>query len=77
MAGSGDADISARGRISLDTFELEVHARFRALLLHFTLVFVVAATALRSSELLSLRWADILWEERKIRIVKVVEEDGR
>jgi integrase len=39
-------------------------------MLHFTLVFVVAATALRSSEVLSLRWADILWEERKIRIVK-------
>lgn len=39
-------------------------------ILYFTLVFVVAATALRSSEVLALRWADILWEERKIRIVK-------
>ena len=33
-------------------------------------MFVVAATALRSSEVLALRWADILWEERKIRIAK-------
>jgi integrase len=39
-------------------------------ILHFTLVFVVAATALRSSEVLSLRWSDILWEERKIKVVK-------
>jgi len=45
-------------------------------MLHFTLVFVVAATALRSSELLSLRWADILWEERKIRIVKSWKKTG-
>jgi integrase len=45
-------------------------------LLHFTLVFVVAATALRSSEVLSLRWADILWEERKIRIVKAWKKSG-
>src|SRR5262249_20853411 len=37
-------------------------------ILHFTLVFVVAATALRSSEVLALRWADIVWGERKIRI---------
>jgi integrase len=44
--------------------------------LHFTLVFVVAATALRSSEVLSLRWADILWEERKIRIVKSRKKTG-
>ena len=45
-------------------------------MLHFTLVFVVAATALRSSEVLSLRWADILWEERKIRIIKSWKKTG-
>jgi len=45
-------------------------------ILHFTLVFVVAATALRCSEVLSLRWADILWEERKIRIVKSRKKTG-
>ena len=45
-------------------------------MLHFTLVFVVAATALRSSEVLSLRWADILCEERKIRIVKSWKKTG-
>ncbi|MGA9882137.1 MAG: site-specific integrase [Candidatus Acidiferrales bacterium] len=45
-------------------------------ILHFTLVFVVAATALRSSEVLSLRWADILWEERKIRIIKSWKKIG-
>src|SRR5208282_2129761 len=45
-------------------------------ILHFTLVFVVAATALRSSEVLSLRWSDILWEERKIRIVKSWKKTG-
>ena len=44
--------------------------------LYFTLVFVVAATALRSSEVLALRWADILWEERKIRIVKSWKKTG-
>jgi integrase len=45
-------------------------------MLHFTLVFWVAATALRSSEVLSLRWADILWEEWKIRIVKSWKKTG-
>ena len=44
--------------------------------LHFTLVFVVAATALRSSEVLALRWADILWEEWKIRVVKSWKKTG-
>jgi integrase len=44
--------------------------------LHFTLVFVVAATALRCSEVLALCWADILWEERKIRIVKSWKKTG-
>ena len=45
-------------------------------ILHFTMVFVVAATALRSSEVLALRWADILWEERKIRIIKSRKKTG-
>ena len=45
-------------------------------ILHLTLVFVVAATALRSSEVLALRWADILWEERKIRIIKSRKRTG-
>jgi len=45
-------------------------------ILHFTLVFAVAATALRSSEVLSLRWTDILWEERKIRIIKSWKKTG-
>ena len=45
-------------------------------MLHFTLVFEVAATALRSSEMLSLRRADIVWEERKIRIVKSWKKTG-
>jgi integrase len=38
--------------------------------LHFTLVLTCAATALRASEMLSLRWADVLWEEERIRISK-------
>ena len=38
--------------------------------LHFALVLTCAATALRSSEILSLRWDDILWDERKIRVSK-------
>jgi integrase len=46
--------------------------------LHFTLVLTCAATALRSSEILSLRWDDILWEEGQIRISKrwAKGEDG-
>jgi integrase len=46
--------------------------------LHFTLVLTCAATALRSSEILSLRWADILWDEGQIRISKrwAKGEDG-
>jgi integrase len=44
--------------------------------LHFTLVFVVAATALRSSEVRALRWADILWDERRIRIIKSWKNAG-
>ena len=46
--------------------------------LHFTLVLACAATALRASEMLSLRWADVLWEEERIRISKrwAKGEDG-
>jgi integrase len=42
----------------------------RSRLLHRTLVLTCAATALRSSEILALRWADILWEEKRIRVSK-------
>ncbi len=38
--------------------------------LHYTLVLTCAATALRASEILSLRWADILCNESRIRISK-------
>ena len=38
--------------------------------LHHTLVLTCAATALRSSEILALRWTDILWEEERIRVSK-------
>ena len=46
--------------------------------LHFALVLTCAATALRSSELLALRWADVLWGEGRIRISKrwAKGEDG-
>ena len=46
--------------------------------LHSTLVLTCAATALRASEILSLRWADILWNERRIRVSKrwAKGEDG-
>lgn len=39
-------------------------------MMYFTLVFTVAATALRASEVVALRWADIQWEETRIRISK-------
>ena len=39
-------------------------------LLHFTLVLTCAATALRASEILALRWADMEWDEKRIRISK-------
>jgi integrase len=39
-------------------------------ILHRILVLTCAATALRSSELLSLRWADVKWDEGRIRISK-------
>jgi integrase len=38
--------------------------------LHRILVFTCAATALRSSELLALRWADIWFEDERIRVSK-------
>jgi integrase len=38
--------------------------------LHHTLVLTCAARALRSSEILALRWADILWLEERIRVSK-------
>lgn len=38
--------------------------------LHRTLVLTCAATALRSSEILALRWSDILWDEGRIRVSK-------
>jgi integrase len=46
--------------------------------LHFTLVLTCAATALRASEMLALRWRDLLWEEGRIRISKrwAKGEDG-
>jgi integrase len=47
-------------------------------LLHRTLVLTCAATALRSSEILSLRWSDVLWDEGRIRVSKrwAKGEDG-
>jgi integrase len=44
--------------------------------LHFALVLTCAATALRASEMLALRWADVLWEERRIRVCKRWSRDG-
>src|SRR5437879_10270778 len=38
--------------------------------LHFPLVLTCAATALRASEMLALRWRDVLWNEGRIRISK-------
>jgi integrase len=38
--------------------------------LHYAFVLTCAATALRSSEILSIRWSDILWSEGKIRVSK-------
>jgi integrase len=47
-------------------------------ILHATLILTCAATALRASEILSLRWADILWNEHRIRVSKrwAKGEDG-
>ncbi len=46
--------------------------------LHFTLVLTCAATALRASEILALRWRDLLWNEGRIRVSKrwAKGEDG-
>ncbi|HZP64229.1 MAG TPA: site-specific integrase [Terriglobales bacterium] len=46
--------------------------------LHFALVLTCAATALRSSEILALRWSDMLWGEGRIRVSKrwAKGEDG-
>src|ERR1700722_3376345 len=46
--------------------------------LHYALVLTCAATALRASEILSLRWSDICWAEERIRISKrwAKGEDG-
>lgn len=38
--------------------------------LHFALVLTCAATALRASEMVALRWSDILWVEQRIRVCK-------
>jgi len=38
--------------------------------LHYALVLTCAATALRASELISLRWSDVLWLENRIRVSK-------
>jgi integrase len=37
---------------------------------HFTFVLTCAATALRASEIISLRWSDILWSDEQIRVSK-------
>ena len=39
-------------------------------MLHRILVLTCAATALRASELLALRWGDVLWEQAKIAVSK-------
>jgi integrase len=44
--------------------------------IHFTLVFAVAATAVRSSEVVSLRWSDIDWDGRFIRIERARKKSG-
>jgi integrase len=46
--------------------------------LHYTLVLTCAATALRASEIISLRWSDVLWSDGQIRISKrwAKGEDG-
>jgi integrase len=48
-------------------------------LLHRTLVLTCAATALRASEILSLRWSDVLWQEARIKVSKrwAKGEDGQ
>ena len=50
----------------------QTHAILRALRspLHRILVLTCAATALRASELVAIRWADLLWTDGRIRISK-------
>jgi integrase len=45
---------------------------------HYTPIVTCAATALRASEIISLRWSDILWSDGQIRISKrwAKGEDG-
>ena len=46
--------------------------------LHYALTLTCAATALRASEILALRWGDVLWDEGRIRVSKrwAKGEDG-
>lgn len=44
--------------------------------LHFILVFTVATTTVRSSEVVSLRWLDIDWDGRFIRVEKARKKSG-
>ena len=48
-------------------------------ILHHALVLTCAATALRASEVLALRWSDILWDDARIRVSKrwANGEDGK
>jgi len=45
-------------------------------ILHHALVLTCSATALRASEILALRWADVYWDEGRIRVSKCWA-DGR
>jgi integrase len=65
------------GRSSFPSQTLAILKSFSSPL-HFALVLTCAATALRSSEILALRWSDILWGEGRIRISKrwAKGEDG-
>jgi hypothetical protein len=46
--------------------------------LHLALVLTCAATVVRASEILSLRWNDVIWDEGRIRVSKrwAKSEDG-
>jgi integrase len=57
---------------AIDITPAQTHAILKALpsTLHFRLVLTCAATALRASEILALRWSDLLWNEGRIRISK-------
>jgi integrase len=43
-------------------------------IIHHTLVLTCTAAELRSSEILTLRWTDIMWEEERIRVSKCWEK---